>query len=216
MIRINLLPHKKKSSSRSSAPVEGEQKVAIGMGIIMAAIAGLYFFVHSPMQSDLEDQEGRNSQLSAENKKINQRTKDFKDLKAAFEAAKVQAVSIETLNNARATPANFLYELSNLLKKNGRPTMTAEMAKSLEDNENLRWQDSWDPQHVWIDSIKEAGGKFTMVGSAQSDGDVTQLAHRLAASAYFDRVQPEGSVKKSGKAGNITIYTFKITGQVRY
>jgi Tfp pilus assembly protein PilN len=216
MIRINLLPHKKKSSSRSSTPIEGEKSIAIGMGIIMAVAAGLFFLVHSPMQDELDEQEARNGMLTAENKKINQRTKDFKELKAVFEAAKVQAESIESLNNARATPANFLYELASLLKKNGRPTMTASMAKSLEENENLRWQDSWDPQHVWIDSIKEDGGKFTMVGSAQSDGDVTQLAHRLAASAYFDRVQPEGSVKKSGKAGNITIYTFKITGQVRY
>ena len=216
MIRINLLPHKKKSSSRSSAPVEGEKKVAIGMGIIVAAAAGLFFLVHGPMQDDLEAQEKSNAKLSAENKLINQRTKNFKDLKAAFKAAKVQAASIKTLNNARATPANFLHEMSTLLKKDGDPTMTKEMTDSLKDNENLRWQDSWDPQHVWINSIKEVEGKFTMIGSAQSDGDVTQLAHRLAASAYFDKVQPEGSVKKSGKAGNITIYTFKITGQVRY
>lgn len=216
MIRINLLPHKKKSSSRSKAPVEGEQTVAVGMGIIMAVAAGLFFLVHSPMQDDLDSQENKNSRLSQENKRITDRTADFDDLKAAFEAAKVQATSIASLNQARATPANFLYELSNVLKKNGRPTMTATMAKSLEDNENLRWQNGWDPQHVWIDSIQEKGGKFTIVGSAQSDGDVTQLAHRLAASAYFDRVQPEGSVKKSSKAGNITIYTFQITGQVRY
>ncbi len=214
MIRINLLPHKKKSSAK--APVEGEKTVAIGMGIVMVAAAAIFFLVHSPMQDEIEAQNGRNSQLRAENQKINERTKDFNELKAAFQAAKVQAESIETLNNARATPANFLYELSVILKPDGHPTMTATMAKELEDNENLRWQEGWDPQHVWIDSITEVAGKFTLIGSAQSDGDVTQLAHRLAASAYFDNVQPEGSVKKSGKAGNITIYTFKITGRVRY
>lgn len=214
MIRINLLPHKKKSSSKQ--PIEGEKTVAIGMGIIMAVVALIFLFVHSPMQDDIEAQNGRNSQLRNENTRINQSTKDFEQLKAAFKAAQVQAESIETLNNARATPANFLYEMSAILKPDGRPTVTATMAKELEENENLRWQDGWDPQHVWIDSIVENKGKFTLQGSAQSDGDVTQLAHRLAASAYFDSVQPEGSVKKSGKAGNITIYTFKITGQVRY
>ncbi|MCP4446153.1 MAG: PilN domain-containing protein [Myxococcales bacterium] len=214
MIRINLLPHKKKSSS--STPVEGEKTVGIGMGILIAVVAGLFFFVHTPLQDDFDAQERSNAKLKAENTNINQRTKDFKDLKAAFQAAQVQAAAITSLNDARATPANFLYELSSILKPNTRPTMTASMAKDVEDNENLRWQKGWDPQHVWIDSIKEKEGEFTLIGSALSDGDVTQLAHRLAASAYFDRVQPEGSVKKSGKAGSITIYTFRITGQVRY
>ena len=214
MIRINLLPSKKKSSP--SVSVEGEQSVAIGMGIIMAFAAVLFFFVHSPLQDDLENQEARNAKLRSENKKIKDRTKDFDDLKAAFEAAKIQAAAIESLNNARATPANFLYELSHILKQNGMPTMTESMARSIEENENLRWQEGWDPKHVWVNSIVEKDGKFTLLGSAQSDGDVTQLAYRLNASAYFDNVQPEGSVKKSGKAGGITIYTFRITGRVRY
>lgn len=215
MIRINLLPHKKKKSS-SRAPIEGEKTVAIGMGIIMAVAAGIFLFVHSPLQDEIEAQQGRNGQLQNETNKIKSRISDFEELKAAFKAAQQQAESIKSLNDARATPANFLYELSAILKPNGRPTMTAAMAKELEDNENLRWQEGWDPQHVWIDSLTESKGKFTLLGSAQSDGDVTQLAHRLAASAYFDNVQPEGSVKKSGTAGNITIYSFKITGQVRY
>ncbi len=215
MIRINLLPRKKKKSS-VSASMEGEKSIAVGMGVLMAFAAGLFFLVHSPMQDDLESQQARNSALDAENKKIKERTKNFSELEAAFKAAQAQAVAIESLNNARATPANFLYELSLILKQNGRPTMTTAMTKALEDNENLRWQEGWNPRHVWIDSLKEKDGSFTLVGSAQSDGDVTQLAHRLAASAYFDRVQPEGSVKKSGKAGGITIYTFRITGRVRY
>ncbi len=215
MIRINLLPHKKKKSSVST-PMEGEKSIAIGMGILMAFAAGLFFLVHSPMQDDLESQQTRNSSLDSENKKIKEKTKNYTELEAAFKAAQAQAVAIESLNNARATPANFLYELSHILKQNGRPTMTTVMTKALEDNENLRWQEGWNPRHVWIDSLKEKAGTFTIVGSAQSDGDVTQLAHRLAASAYFDQVQPEGSVKKSGKAGNITIYTFRITGRVRY
>jgi len=214
MIRINLLPHKKKSSS--SMPVEGEQRIAIGMGILIAVAACLFFFIHSPLQDDIESQEGKNSTLRSENDKLKEKTKDFESLKAAFDAARKQAAAITVLNSARATPANFLYELSHILKQNGRPTMTGIMASDLEDNENLRWQDGWDPKHVWVNSITEKGGRFTLTGSAQSDGDVTQLAYRLAASAYFDRVQPEGSVKKSGTAGNITIYTFKITGRVRY
>jgi Tfp pilus assembly protein PilN len=212
MIRINLLPHKKK---HRAAPVEGEQTVGIGFGILLGFAALIFFVVHGPMQSDIDDQGARNSQLVAENKKIEKRIADFDSLKAAFEAAQKQAAAIDELNGARATPANFLFELATILRSGGQPTVTAAMAKQLDQNENLRWQQDWDPKHVWIDKITEKGGEFTLVGSAQSDGDVTQLAHRLSASTYFQNVQPEGSSKGSTKGG-ITVYEFKITGTVRY
>lgn len=213
MIRINLLPHKKK---HRAAPVEGEKAVGIGFGILLAAAALVFFVVHGPMQDDIDSQMQRNSQLQRENKKIEQRIANFDALKAAFQAAQKQAAAIDELNNARATPANFLFELATILRLGGEPTVTAAMAKQLDQNENLRWQTDWDPKHVWIDSITEKGGAFTLNGSAQSDGDVTQLAHRLSASTYFHDVQPEGSSKSASAKAGLTVYEFKITGTVRY
>ncbi len=214
MIRINLLPNKKKGRS---APVEGEKAVGIGFGILVAAAAMVFLFVQRPMNADIDAQKSANAKLGADNKKIEKRTADFEELKAAFAAAKAQAEAIAQLNSARATPAYFLFELATILKVGGKPSMTADMKAKIDANENLLWQDSWDPKHVWIESITEKDGAFTMLGSAQSDGDVTQLAHRLSASMYFDNVQPEGSVKKTGgETGGITIYSFKVTGTVRY
>ena len=214
MIRINLLPHKKKK--HRAAPVEGEKTVGIGFGILLGAAVIVFFVVHGPMQSDIDSQGSRNSRLVRENKAIEKKLSDFDALKAAFEAAKKQAQAIDELNGARATPASFLFELATILRLGGQPTVTAAMAQELDNNENLRWQPDWDPKHVWIDKITEKAGSFTLVGSAQSDGDVTQLAHRLAASAYFENVQPEGSSKSTKAKGGITIYNFKITGTVRY
>lgn len=214
MIRINLLPSKKKG--RGSVSVEGDKVVGIGFGILAAAAAMVFLLVHTPMQNDIEAQVGANAKMRAENKRIEDETKEFDALKAAFKVAQDQAAAIESLNAARATPSSFLFELANILKVGGKPSMTAAMKKQLEDNENLRWQEGWDPKHVWINSITEKEGSFTLLGSAQSDGDVTQLAHRLAASMYFDNVQPEGSVKKTSGQGGITIYSFRFTGKVRY
>lgn len=213
MIRINLLPHKKKVRTVS---VEGEKVVGIGFGILAASAALVFFVFHVPLQSDIESQQQRNSQLEAENAKIAASIADFDALKAAFESAQRQANAIEQLNGARATPANFLFELATILRLGGQPTVTAEMAQRLDQNENLRWQADWDPKHLWIDSITEKEGVFSLVGKAQSDGDVTQLAHRLSASAYFENVQPEGSSKSGKAAGGATIYEFKISGTVRY
>lgn len=215
MIRINLLPRKKKG--RSSAPVEGEKSVGIGFGILLAAGLMVFFFVHIPMQDDIKTQETANNKLKSDNQKIEQDTKNFTELKAAFESALNQALAIDALNAARSTPANFLFELATMLKPGGKPTTTKNMTQQIADNPNLRSQDDWDPKHVWINSITEKSGAFTLLGSAQSDGDVTQLVHRLNASMYFDNVQPEGAVKQtSGQVGGLTIYSFRITGTVRY
>jgi len=214
MIRINLLPDKKKK--RKAAPIEGEQTIAVGMGIVMAFAAGLYFFVHNPQQDELEAEQSSASKLRRENKKKSDDTKDYETLKAAFAAATKQAESIQTLNNARATPANFLFELATILKQGGAPSMTKEMVERKKRNPNLQWQDNWDPKNVWIRTLKETSGRFTLVGASQSDGDATQLAHRLSASMYFDNVRPEGSAKSKSKSGGTTIYSFTITGNVRY
>lgn len=117
MIRINLLPHKKKVRA---APVEGEQAVGIGLGILIAAAAVVFLGVHGPMEDKVDTQKKRNSQLDQENKKIEKRISNFDALKAAFAAAQKQATAIEELNNARATPANFLFELGTILRSGGK------------------------------------------------------------------------------------------------
>lgn len=188
MIRINLLPNKKKKKSRSSASIEGDKVIGIGFGAIAAVAAGVFFFVHMPLQDELESLNSTNKKLKSENKKIEKKTENFDELKAAFEAAEAQVAAIRELNNARATPAFFLHELAELLRSNGKPTMTAAMSRALEENENLRWQEDWEPKHLWIDTIEEANGNFTLTGFAQSDGDANQLAHRMHASAYFSDV----------------------------
>lgn len=215
MIRINLLPRKKKKG-RSSAPVEGEQSVAIGMGIIVALAAGVFFIVHSPLEDDIQGQQGQNSKLTSDNKKIKAKTANFEEMKAAFKAAQDQAAAIARLNNSRSTPASFLFELSTLLRQDGEPSMTDNMRERVAGNENLRWQEGWDAKHIWLSSIEEKNGGFTLKGAAQSDGDVTQFAHRLTASMYFENVQPEGSVKKNDSKSGITLYEFTISGTVRY
>jgi hypothetical protein len=80
---------------------------------------------------------------------------------------------------------------------------------------NRRWQDGWDPKHVWITSFEEKAGRFKIDGGAQSDSDMTQLALRLQASMFFDNVIPEGG-GEAKDPGGVSYYKFTITGKVRY
>jgi Tfp pilus assembly protein PilN len=210
MIRINLAPDRKAKRSE-----KGQQTLLIGLLAIIGAGAAVFLLVHRPLASELEEQTAANKDLKSLNEKIKKQTQDLAKMQAAVKAAKEQEQAIERLNAARAVPAWMLWELSNILTSSRSPSITDSMQKVLETNPNRRWQDGWDPKHVWITSIEEKAGRFKLEGGAQSDSDMTQLALRLQASMFFDNVIPEGGGEAKDATG-ISFYKFTITGNVRY
>jgi Tfp pilus assembly protein PilN len=213
MIRINLLPQKK--SKRRQASSKGEQNVAIGMGIIVAAAAGVYFLVHAPKQRDLEAAQNSVNNLTRQNNALKQKTADLPQLRQEKKAAILQEQAITRLAESRATPAWFLHELSQILTRGGEPSMTPAMKKKLQNDKSRDWQENWDPTHVYITSIAEQKGAFTLKGEAQSDRDVTQLNKRLKASMFFKDAKNGGYTRAEDKSGK-TLYNFTIYGKVVY
>jgi len=210
MIKINLIQRRK---VRSTDPA---QKTLLGaVGTFLVLVGGVYFFVHSPLVDEIGALEEANNKIKQENQAIEARTKDYKDLQAAVKAAENQKAAIDELNAARAVPAWLLHELSMIMSSDGRPTMTDAMARRVRDDPNRSWAEGWDPKHIWITSFSERGGFFRLEGAAQSDSDMTQLALRMQASAYFDSVVPEGG-GSGGAKGGVSIYKFTISGRVRY
>ena len=213
MIKINLLPHRKKISRSQS---KGEQSVLVGIIAVAAVAAAVYFLVHRPKAEALAAQEETNNKIDRDNKKVEQDIKGLGALRAAIQAAEEQRGAIERLNQARSTPAWLLYELSQILTRGGTPSVTDAMARELESNPNRRWQPSWDPKHVWVTELSENKGTFTLTGGAQSDSDITQLALRLQASMFFDDVKPSKAGSAEDSKSGINYYKFVITGTVRY
>jgi Tfp pilus assembly protein PilN len=211
MIRINLLPRKRSRSSADPA----QQVMLAGFFTFILVGGGLYFGLHAPISSKIDDYKQKNGQITAENQAIEARTKDFNAIKQAVSLAEVQKQSIEELNEARAVPAWLLYELGQILSAEGRPTMTDAMAKRVRDDPNRSWAEGWDPKQAWVTSFNENQGRFRLEGAASSGSDMTQLALRLQASTFFDQVVPEGGSAGS-RAGGVSIYRFTISGRVRY
>jgi Tfp pilus assembly protein PilN len=98
--------------------------------------------------------------------------------------------------------------------------MTDEMTKltgnGIDGNPNKRFDPQWDPQHVWLTSFVDKGGKFTLQGGAQGESDVTQLSLRLQASAYFQNVTPSQEERVADRESGINYFRFTITGKVAY
>jgi type IV pilus assembly protein PilN len=211
MIRINLLAQRK--SKRSE---RGEQSALFGLLVVIVVGAAVFFLVHRPLEAELASQQQVNHRLQSDNKSIRKRTKHFDELKSAVEVLEAQEQAISQLNAAKATPAWLLDELSRILTPGRQPTMTKAEADRASHDQNRIWDRAWDPKHVWINSFSERKGKFKLKGGAQSDSDMTQLALRLQASAYFLDVLPQTGDQKVDKETGIAYHEFTITGKVRY
>ncbi len=211
MIRINLLREKK----AKRAP-KGQNAIAAGMGAVMAAAVAVFFLVHLPLTDQVSAQEATNSKVRKSNEEMAKTTKDFDVVNQQYQALLQQEEAIKRLSNARAVPAWFLRELGSILTKGHQPTMSPDMAERVKTDPNRQWNLAWDPKRVWINSIEEADGGFTIKGGAQSDTDVTQLALRLQASVFFLNVVPEGGSSEKDAKSKMQFYRFTVSGKVVY
>lgn len=211
MIRINLAP-----SKRTRHEDRSQQELLAGLLVFLLAGAAIFFLADRPIRERIADEQKTNKLLASQNRAKEQKLKGFKQLKTAVEAAQKHQAVVLRLNEARATPAHMMNELSGLLTSKRSPTMTAAMAAENKNNPNRTFSREWDAKHVWITSFKEKGGDFTLKGGAQSDSDMTQLALRLQASVFFYKVVPEGGVEVTDRETGISYYQFTIKGKVAY
>ena len=213
MIRINLLQEKKKAAARAE---RGQMTLVYGMLILAALGLATFLLVHLPLSSEIDDLKAENDKRQRHIKELQEATKEFDTVQAQLAAAKDQEEAIKRLNNARAVPSWMLYELSNILTKDHKPTMSPEMAERIKNDANRQFSPGWDPKRIWIDALDERDGLLTIVGGAQATTDVTQLALRLQASIFFSDVQPLTVVGATDTASKLAYYKFTLTGKVYY
>ena len=210
MIRINLLPQKKTRHTDQS-----QKSIVLGGLIILLLGVALYVLLHMPLANQIQTLTEQTVRLRSEVDRLTKETKDFDLVESAVASAEEQKKAIQKLEQARAVPAWFLRELSNILTHGKKPTMTVRTMDMLRMR-NRRFDDTWDPKSVWIESFNETGGSFVMVGGAKSDSDATQLALRLQASVFFTDVIPEGAQAAQSDKEKLSFYRFTIKGKVRY
>jgi Tfp pilus assembly protein PilN len=215
MIKINLLQDHKKA--KKTPP--GQSQVAVGLIGLLAIFGGVYYFVQMPYADKVAKLQRANADMKRANDKTRADMQDFDAVKQQADAVKVQGDAIKRLNDAKVVPAWFLHELSRILTKGQKPTMTTEMQSRLSGvlaDKNRQFDDTWNPNSLWIETLEEKDGTFTLQGGAQSDSDVTQFALRLQSSVYFQGVVPEGGDTVEDQKTHAKYYHFTITGKVVY
>ena len=180
----------------------------------------MVLLVDRPKRSKLNEIAAANAQLDSDIRSKTQQLEGYDELKKAADEADERYKSILRLLATKVVPANVLHELGEIMMPSKYPTMTEDMAKRTgsgpEGDPNKRFQADWDASHVWLSSFTDTGGTFKLEGGAQSESDITQLAKRLSASAYFVDVTPAGGERVADSQNGGNYYKFTITGRVAY
>jgi Tfp pilus assembly protein PilN len=217
MIRINLLPTRRvKRGGRRPGDELGQRHflygvLALGVGALAVAAA-----IDLPTRFAIDRYRADEARLRRDMRQQTEQLAGFTDLQKQLADAETRRQSIERLMRAKVVPAHVLHELGEILTANRLPTMTSDMLRRTSSDPNKRFQQDWDPTHVWLSGYSDNNGVFKLEGGAQSESDVTQLSKRLAASVHFMDVTPAGGERVADQASGVNYYKFTITGRVAY
>jgi Tfp pilus assembly protein PilN len=217
MIRINLLPTRRvKRGGRRTGDEAATRHFLYGVLALVLGALAVVIGIDLPKRFALVQYEGSASRLRLEISRQNRQLSGFAEMQKAKVDAEARRQSIERLMRAKVVPAHVLHELGEILTTNRLPTMTSDMRRRTSRDPNKRFQQDWDPTHVWLSGYSDSSGVFKLEGGAQSESDVTQLSKRLAASVHFMDVTPVGGERVTDQASGVNYYKFTITGRVAY
>jgi type IV pilus assembly protein PilN len=150
MIRINLLPHREqKRQARQRQFIS----LAIGLAIMGVALVGLGWGI---LGRYIENQEERNSLLTAEIGKLDEQIKEIDKLREQTQALLSRKQIVETLQSNRTEAVHLLDQMVRQL-----------------------------PDGIYLKSLKQTGAKVTLVGYAQSSARVSTLMRNIEASPWL-------------------------------
>lgn len=212
MIRINLLPKKRKAAKTVAGPAAARGAGGTGQWWVLAMLVGWlglggvgYWLLG--LEEDISL--GLRSQAAAKTKEAEGISKEIDE--AGLEARKKELdqveAAIEKLEDKRRTPVYVMYELAMIMtdaKEGGGPDIDKEKLRQiLKQDPNNKLNERWDPTGIWLTSVVEKGGALVMEGSARDATDLSEFTRRLRASARFGQIK-HPDFQRVGSAKNET------------
>lgn len=145
MILINLLPHREAARKKR----QDVFNISLGASALSGGlIAGIVFLW---LQGQISSQEGLNTVLTQEIKKLDDQIKDIAALEAEIAALRARQQAVENLQADRNMPVQLLTELTRQF-----------------------------PEGVYITNMRQDNQLITLQGTAQSNERVSELLRNLA------------------------------------
>lgn len=213
MIRINLLPQKKRRVETGSS---GESWVLVAVGIVILEIVGLFVF-HGTLESTLADEQGKNREIQAKIGASTAAVANHKNVIEELERMRAREDAIAELQAARTGPTAVLLELSRLTTPGLGPSIAPEkLAEVRRDNPLAAFSASWDARRLWITSFTEQDRRVRINGTAVDAEDVTEFAKRMNLSDYFAKVQLLPGSRQHDSETRLPVVGFAVEAEVKY
>jgi type IV pilus assembly protein PilN len=216
MIRVNLLPQKKRGASRGGAGQPSQRWLLVVLGVLLLEVAGLFFF-HQKKLDELGQQQNKNAQLDAQIQQIKTLVANHEEVKKQLVVLRAREDAIAKLQGARSGPTAVLLEVAQLLTPGKGPTVEADRIQQLRrDNPNLVFNSNWDSRRLWLLSYVEQARTVKIEGVARDGNDVSEFAQRLKLSTYFYEVTLLPGKKEAEKDTKLELVNFALQMKVRY
>lgn len=214
MIRINLLPQKKRVQR-----AEGGQLWAVVVILLVALEAVGCFYYHGKKTEELTAQNRKNSEITAQISQSKEQVKDHERVKAALEQLRAREDAIAKLQSARTGPTAVLLELARLMTPGRGPSVDPdELSRLRRENPAAAYNPNWDGRRLWLVSFVETQRRVVIEGLATDGEDVSELARRMNLSAYFYDVKllPAKRTTSGDSTAGTAMVSFKLEAKVRY
>lgn len=213
MIRINLLPQKKKRIDTGSG---GELWVLVALGVLALEMILLFFF-HGVKENELAEEKRKNQEVSTKIEVSRRAVQDHAQVTAELERMRAREDAIAKLQSARTGPTAVLLELARLLTPGRGPSIDPEkLAQTRRDNPLAVYNPAWDARRLWITDFTEESRLLRIRGIARDGGDVSELARRMNLSDYFDKVRLLPAKRTTEKDTGIEVVEFALEAEVKY
>lgn len=212
MIRINLLPQKKRAER-----AEGSQ---LWLGVVLVAflleVVGLFVF-HSLKSEELKDQNRKNAELTTQIERVKQTVANHNSVKEQLEQLRAREDAIAKLQSARTGPTSVMLELARLLTPGRGPSVDPDRLNQLrKDNPLAVYNPAWDSRRLWLTKFVEDQRKVRLEGIARDGEDVSELARRMNLSSFFYEVRLLPAKTEKETATNMEVVRFELEAKVRY
>jgi type IV pilus assembly protein PilN len=213
VIRINLLPTKRASSSSVTG---GQRWVLLLLAAVLGEIVGLFFF-HQAKLDELAEQSRKNDQVQGQIDEIKKLVANHEEIKKELALLRAREEAIAKLQAGRIGPTAALLELAQILTAGKGPTSDPDkLAQLRKENPLAVYNPSWDARRLWLTSYIEGERVVRLEGLARDGNDVYELAQRLKLSAYFYDVTLLPGKKDTAKDSKLELVTFALQMKVRY
>jgi type IV pilus assembly protein PilN len=212
MIRINLLPQKKRRIEASG----GEGWVLVAVGLLVFEIGALFFY-HTTLEDELSEENRRNGEIQAKIDASKKTVENHQNVIGELTRLRAREDAIAKLQNARTGPTAVLLETARILTPGRGPSIDPEkLAQVRRDNPLAAFNPTWDTRRLWLLSFREESRKLRVVGVARDAEDVSEFAKRMTLSDYFGNVRLLPASRGIDGPSGLDIVNFAVEAEVKY